>query len=248
VLVLHEAVMQTKGSRTNVRVLRQDIGTYGNPKASGIERIAQHASRYQPPRFFAVIDKQTLPLKVGRNLELGQLVGFMDHRGKDGRKIYTQTRHTNVFPPSKALCSKLSFLMERLQSEGVKVTRFYITSGFRTPTYNKRIGGATYSRHCYGDAVDLAIDENADRRMDDLNGDGRSNRLDGLVIAKACLALEREGRVEVGGLGVYEWDARDSVGSHVHIDCRGHAARWGQISRGRKKLSYNWWSELEGKK
>jgi len=35
------------------------------------------------------------------------------------------------------------------------------------------------------------------------------------------------------------------VGSHVHIDCRGYTARWGQIRRGGKKLGYDWWSKLE---
>ena len=81
----------------------------------------------------------------------------------------------------------------------------------------------------------------------DVNGDGRVDKLDGLVIAKVCQSLEREGAVAVGGIGVYEWDADDSVRSHVHLDCRGYPARWGQIARGRGKVSYDWWSALEGK-
>jgi len=246
VLVLNRAERREADRRTVVRVLNQDIGSYGDPKESRIEKIQQHARRYQPPEYFTVLGPETLQLKVGRNLELGQLIAFIDRRGTDGKKIYTTTRHTNVLPPSKALCDKLSLLMERLQAQGVKVTRFWITSGFRTPSYNRSIGGAAYSRHCYGDAVDLVIDENGDRRMDDLNGDGRIDKLDGLVIAQACQALEREGAVVVGGIGIYEWDAEDSVRSHVHLDCRGYPARWGQIARGRSKLGYDWWSELEG--
>lgn len=247
VLVLHRAERRPSDRLTVVRVLNQEVGTYGDPRESKIEKIQQYASGYQPPEYFAVLEPETLQLRVGRNLELGQLVAFIDRRGTDGKKIYTTTRHTNVLPPSKTLCDKLSLLMERLQAQGVKVTRFWITSGFRTPTYNRSIGGAAFSRHCYGDAVDLVIDENGDRRMDDLNHDGRIDKLDGLLIAKVCQSMEREGAVVVGGIGVYEWSADDSVRSHVHIDCRGYPARWGQITRGRGKLSYDWWSALEGK-
>jgi hypothetical protein len=247
VLVLCRAERSEADHRTTLRVLNQDIGSYGDPRESKIEKIQQYASRYQPPEYFAVLDSETLKLKVGRSLELGQLVAFIDRRGTDGKKIYTTTRHTNVMPPSKALCEKLSLLMDRLQAQGVKVTHFWITSGFRTPTYNRSIGGAAYSRHCYGDAVDLVIDENGDHHMDDLNGDGRVDKLDGSLIARVCQSLEREGAVAVGGIGVYEWDADDSVRSHVHIDCRGYPARWGQIARGRGKLSYDWWSAIEGK-
>ena len=36
-----------------------------------------------------------------------------------------------------------------------KVGAIRITSGYRTPAYNKQIGGATNSQHCKGEAVDL---------------------------------------------------------------------------------------------
>lgn len=32
-----------------------------------------------------------------------------------------------------------------------------INSGYRTPTYNKKIGGATYSQHMYGTAADIVV-------------------------------------------------------------------------------------------
>lgn len=31
----------------------------------------------------------------------------------------------------------------------------YVTSGYRSPSYNASVGGATYSRHMYGDAADM---------------------------------------------------------------------------------------------
>ena len=36
-----------------------------------------------------------------------------------------------------------------------KIGAIKITSGYRTPAYNKQIGGATNSQHCKGEAVDL---------------------------------------------------------------------------------------------
>jgi len=36
-----------------------------------------------------------------------------------------------------------------------KVGAIRITSGYRTPAYNKQIGGATNSQHCKGEAVDI---------------------------------------------------------------------------------------------
>lgn len=36
-----------------------------------------------------------------------------------------------------------------------KVGRIQINSGYRTPAYNKQIGGATNSQHCRGEAADI---------------------------------------------------------------------------------------------
>lgn len=36
-----------------------------------------------------------------------------------------------------------------------------VTSGFRSPSVNKAIGGATSSQHCKGEAADLFCDDNA---------------------------------------------------------------------------------------
>jgi len=252
VLVLQRAAAHTMSGKDGVNHTRLSvngnaIGVYLDPTSSGIENIREHAERYAPPTHFTTLDRAQLDLAVGDGLKLSGLVAFMDHRDPNGKKVFTTERHTDVLPVNRALCQKLMLLRERLCAQGVKLTRFWITSGFRTPDYNRKIGGAAFSRHCYGDAVDLCIDENGDRHMDDLNGDERLDRLDGRVIALACAALEAEGLAEPGGIGVYEWDGEDSVRSHVHIDCRGYTARWGQSTHGKKKNGYRWWSDADGK-
>src|ERR1051325_4467449 len=65
---------------------------------------------------------------------------------------------------------KLELLQHELAEHGIDFDRFTIMSGFRTPYYNARIGNETsYSRHLYGDAMDVYIDRNGDGRMDDIN-------------------------------------------------------------------------------
>lgn len=45
--------------------------------------------------------------------------------------------------------------VERLQDLRDQLGPLIVNSGYRSPTYNASIGGATYSRHMYGDAFDL---------------------------------------------------------------------------------------------
>lgn len=241
VVVTGKAELSTRGDRTTVKVDGKSIGQYLDPAKSPVKRVRENAHLYRPPQYFTSIQNGLEQLKLGPDFELGNLIAYKDYYGSDGKKVYTTQRHTDILPPRADLIDKLVKLRQRLRDKGVKVTRFWITSGFRTPDYNKSIGGAAYSRHCFGDAVDLCIDEDNDKHMDDLNGDGRLDRKDGIIIADACRELEAEGAVVPGGIGVYEWGGEESVRSHVHIDCRGYVSRWGTAGR----RSFVWWPKSE---
>jgi len=245
VLVLAESESTIKGEKTILKVGGKTIGTYLDPSKSTVKRVRENASQYKVPRFFATLTPEAAKIRLGPDFELGQLIAYMDDRDKDGHKIFTTNRHTDVLPLRIELIEKLIKLRERLRQKGVKITSFAVTSGFRTPDYNKQIGGVPFSRHCYGDAVDIYIDEKNDHHMDDLNGDGKFDRKDGEVIANACRELELEGAVVPGGIGVYEWGGDDSVRSHVHIDCRGFISRWGQSGSGKFKKTFRWWPAAE---
>jgi uncharacterized protein YcbK (DUF882 family) len=101
-------------------------------------------------------------------------------------------------------------------------------SGYRTPYYNKLIGNVKYSRHLWGGAADIFIDEHPeDGMMDDLNGDGRIDCHDAAVLYDIIDQMYGKPWYErfLGGLGRYE--KTNSHGPFVHVDVRGFRARWG---------------------
>jgi Peptidase M15 len=124
---------------------------------------------------------------------------------------------------------KLELLQNALATEhGLQFERFTIMSGYRTPFYNSKIGNETsYSRHLYGDAMDIYIDQNGDGNMDDVNRDGRVNSEDARFLLRVAEKIDKspEWGWLKGGAGVYHANA--AHGPYIHIDARGYIARWG---------------------
>ncbi|MDY6862202.1 MAG: D-Ala-D-Ala carboxypeptidase family metallohydrolase [Thermodesulfobacteriota bacterium] len=103
-----------------------------------------------------------------------------------------------------------------------------IGRGYRTPYYNKIIGNVKYSRHLWGGAADIFIDENPkDKMMDDLNKDGKINWKDAAILYSIIDDMygEKSYKSYVGGLARYKKSY--SHGPFVHIDVRGKRTRWG---------------------
>ena len=126
------------------------------------------------------------------------------------------------------LVDKLELVLLDLEEHGISTTGVHVMSGFRTPQYNVRGGDprgrATLSRHMYGDASDIIIDNDGNGWMDDLNRDGKLNMKDAEVILAAVDRVEREHPGLVGGAGVYP--AESGHGPFIHIDVRGYRSRW----------------------
>jgi hypothetical protein len=173
---------------------------------------------YAAPRGFVEVTPENMDTHVSTHF---QLKDFLT-KGQEG-----------VWPKyvalSTRLLDKLELTLQELERQGHPVDDVFVISGFRTPLYNAT-GGNTQgrgalSRHMYGDAADIAIDNDGDACMDDLNGDGRADVQDARVVAAAAEAVERRYPHLVGGIGIY----RPEPGAHcgmVHIDTRGHRARW----------------------
>jgi len=138
----------------------------------------------------------------------------------------------NVWPKylllNPKLLDKLELTIQELEATGHPVRHMTIMSGFRTPEYNHSggnpAGRANLSRHMYGDASDVFVDNDGNGVMDDLNGDGRVDVRDAEVILHAAERVEQKYPSLVGGVGVYS--ACCGHGPFTHIDVRGFRARW----------------------
>lgn len=130
---------------------------------------------------------------------------------------------------SELLIDKLELIIADLEARGIRARHVGVLSGFRTPQYNaqgvRRGGRARDSRHQYGDAADIFVDNDRDGAMDDLNGDGRVNLSDTRVLLQSVERVEREHPELAGGAGLYA--STSDHGPFVHIDVRGTRVRWG---------------------
>ncbi len=173
--------------------------------------------RYQPPRGFIEVtrDKQNTMLS-----DHFRLRDFFPHD------------QANIWPKyivvEMKLVDKLELILAELEKQGIPSKGIRVMSGFRTPQYNAGKGDtrgrASLSRHMYGDAADIFIDNDGNGNMDDLNGDGKVNTDDARVILAAANRVEAAHPSLIGGVGVYP--GTSAHGPFTHIDTRGYPARW----------------------
>ena len=172
-------------------------------------------SVYEPPTGFVEVTPSNAKLEVSPNFQLGQFVC----KQSSGYPKYVVLR--------PELLQKLELVLDALNRRDDRIRSLTVMSGYRTPHYNHTIGNGQYSRHVWGGAADVFVDENGDGRMDDMNGDGRVNRADSEWLSAFVDAMERRGEFGdqlIGGIGTY--DANAAHGPFVHIDARGYQARW----------------------
>lgn len=182
------------------------------------ERGRLRNEAYENPDGFVVVTPENQDLQVSEHFRLRD---FLTHDQKDVWPKYMVLED--------ALIDKLELVIQDLEAHGVPVEHMTVMSGFRTPQYNaqgvgRKGGRAKDSRHQFGDAADVFIDNNRDGRMDDLNHDGRVDSRDARVIVAAVERVERAYPELAGGGGIYR--ATRAHGPFAHIDARGWRARW----------------------
>lgn len=195
--------------RRRGRVGRYFVGTWPTERAP-------HRG-YRTPSGFIEVTRENRNTRLSEHFRLGD---FLTH-GQDA-----------VWPKylviDMRLVDKLELVLEDLAEHGVNTSGVHVMSGFRTPDYNANggltAGRASLSRHMYGDAADVFIDNDGDGVMDDLNRDGRLNVGDARALAAAAERVERRFPALVGGVGIYT--SGPGHGPFVHIDTRGNRARW----------------------
>jgi hypothetical protein len=202
---------------TQVPASRIDGKGYLNGYRMG--RYPQKALRgldiYRPPGGFVEVTAENADTRVSPNFRLGQFVSKQDQ----GYPKYL-VLHAN-------LLLKLEQILAALNQRGRATSSLVIMSGYRTPWYNQAIGNVPYSRHVWGGAADVYIDESpADGQLDDLNGDGRIDRADADWLAAFVDEMSRRGEFgpRVGGLGIY--DSNAVHGPFIHVDVRGFEVHW----------------------
>ncbi len=173
---------------------------------------------YLPPQGFIGVPPELRDLPISPHFTLGQFLCKQDGG---------PTRYAIVNP---RLLLKLEWLLAEVNEHGWETDGFVVMSGYRTPSYNAAIGNGRYSRHVYGGAADIYIDEDGDGIMDDLNGDGVHDRRDAGALYELIDGLLEEPRFAnfSGGLG--EYGSNSAHGPFVHVDERGWNARWGRSS------------------
>jgi uncharacterized protein YcbK (DUF882 family) len=173
------------------------------------------SAAYAPPRAFIEVTRENQDLQLSTHLRL--------------RQFLTRDQ-ANVWPKYVALdlrlVDKLELMLQELERMGVTARGLHVMSGFRTPQYNGRGGGgrSSVSRHMYGDAADVWVDNEGDGYVSDLNGDGRRDVQDVILMRAAVTEVERRHPHLVGGVGVYTNSGARSP--FIHIDVRGTHARW----------------------
>ena len=182
------------------------------------ERRAPRSPAYVNPAGFIEVTPENQNTQVSEHFRL------RDFLTKDQQNVWPK-----YLVLREPLVDKLELIIQDLAKRGISVKRMTVMSGFRTPQYNQKgvgTGGrATDSRHQFGDAADVFVDNDGNGRMDDLNRDGRVDHRDAQVILDAAERIERAHPTLVGGGGLYR--ATRAHGPFAHIDVRGSRARWG---------------------
>lgn len=206
--VVLQAFALTPFDHASERIGAYEIGDYEDEPMNGDPAYAE------PPGFVAVTP-ETRDVPVSPHFVLGDFLA---------KQASTWPKYVALSPE---LLIKLERLLEAVNEAGVPASDLTVMSGYRTPAYNAAIGNTTvYSRHLYGDAADVFVDEDGDGRMDDLTGDGVVDQADAEWLAALADGVEAEPHNAqlVGGVGVY--GPAPHRGPFVHLDTRGSAVRW----------------------
>ena len=108
--------------------------------------------------------------------------------------------------------TELMAMLEKLRAYGEFT--IHINSGYRSPSYNKKIGGASKSQHIYGTAADISVRKNG-------------KTVSGKLICCLCQTLGFKGvayisesavHVDMRGSGTYRGDERKGYSGNVGND------------------------------
>ncbi|MCB0738660.1 MAG: DUF882 domain-containing protein [Bacteroidetes bacterium] len=154
---------------------------------------------------YVVIPKRQVYQKVAGHVRWVDLI-CKDELFKNAGFWKNETVYCGINPK---VVEKLILLQNALKEHDYDPNALTVKSGHRTPLKNQQAGGAGLSRHIAGEAIDI--------RIGDINQDGKYTDDDKQIVLDLC---EKQIIKNEGGIGLYPGTRS------VHIDVRGHRARW----------------------
>jgi hypothetical protein len=106
-------------------------------------------------------------------------------------------------------------LKKKMEEKDLDWDAIRLNSANRSPYWNGVVGGAAYSRHLCGDAIDFSVG--------DVDKNGITNYEDKLKVLELCELIIGD----KGGIGLYPKTQA------IHIDTRGRSARWNSYTPGK---------------
>lgn len=125
-----------------------------------------------------------------KDIQLTENFNIREFACKDGSDV-----PNNLEPNVQKLAESLQVLRDHLD-EPIR-----LNSGYRSPEYNKKIGGAKSSQHLKANAADITVKSKTPKEL-----------------AAIIETLISQKKMTQGGIGIYP--------GFVHYDVRGTAARW----------------------
>ncbi|SDK89406.1 peptidase M15A [Halanaerobium congolense] len=170
---------------------------------------------YSKPVGFLKIEESLLNLNLTPHFTMEQFV----------------TRQSTKFPQyivlQESLLLKLEYFLEEVNKAGYKADTFGIVSVYRSPYFNKKLGNNTnFSRHLFGDAADIYIDNTGNQWMDDLNEDGKSNIYDSNILFELAVKFDQNEKFSQLQGGLSSYNGNGVRGPFLHIDSRGFHVTW----------------------
>ena len=180
----------TYPSGLKVSLIRDAALTAGYPASEQNPFGAVRQRHYARVGYFIDLPRAPLSQLLATNFKLSEFVSSVRQRGESRAYVDPQIVH-HVQDIRSGLGRPL-----------------ILNSGFRSPEHNRAVGGATFSRHIYGDALDIDVDQSrpdANQRAQEIFNEAQDVKVD------FVLPLT-ETSVTVGGAERVSW---------VHIDDRG---------------------------
>jgi hypothetical protein len=170
---------------------------------NGKYNLEKYKMLYQDKYFYKLKRKQALQKIVGK-------WRIDDFVSKDEKPLFTyffDNKDIYWLTDEKILVAFLK-LKHDFEKNSLDWDEIRLSSSHRSPNRNKKVGGAPQSRHICGDAIDLDVG--------DIDRNNITNQKDKLKVLELCETII----ADKGGIGLYPGTYR------VHIDMRGHYARW----------------------